>query len=288
VDSPKITILIVEDDLDIADMLNQYFHAQGYVVLTANWGEDGIRSCLANPPDLVVLDIRLPDIDGFEVARRLRTNHRTKDIPIIFLTEKRERMDRLKGLELHAEDYITKPFDIQELRLRIRNVLERSHRSSLINPITELPEGSWVDDELTASLQIPDSAFLFIQILNVESFREVYGFVAADDLLRAIARILQDALRDQGNLSDFLGHINPNDFIILTRKANLPAMQDALAYRLDHSFDFFYRDQDRLSPDFQSRRLSASYHEIKPAHNGTANAKTLKEAMEAAARQNKH
>jgi DNA-binding response OmpR family regulator len=128
VEQPKVTILIVEDDLDIADLLHQYLQAQGYNVLTANWGEDGLRACFANPPDLVILDIRLPDIDGFEVARRLRTNHRTKDTPIVFLTEKRERMDRLKGLELHAEDYITKPFDIQELRLRIRNVLDRSHR----------------------------------------------------------------------------------------------------------------------------------------------------------------
>ena len=103
-DATKATILIVEDDLDIADMLDQYFHAQGYHVLTANWGEDGIRACLASPPDLVVLDIRLPDIDGFEVARRLREVHRTKCIPIIFLTEKRGRTDRRKGVEVRSED----------------------------------------------------------------------------------------------------------------------------------------------------------------------------------------
>jgi DNA-binding response OmpR family regulator len=288
VDATKATILIVEDDLDIADMLDQYFHAQGYHVLTANWGEDGIRACLASPPDLVVLDIRLPDIDGFEVARRLREVHRTKDIPIIFLTEKRERMDRLKGLELRAEDYITKPFDIQELRLRIRNVLERSHRSSLINPITELPEGEWVDDQISASIQSSDAALLFIKILNVDLFREAYGFVAADDLLRAIARILQDALRDQGTASDFLGHISPNDFIIRTHKSKISIMKDSLSHRLDHSFDYFYRDQDRQSPDFQSHRLSALFCEIDPTQSGAINAQNLKEIMEAAARQAKH
>ncbi|MEJ5201144.1 MAG: response regulator, partial [Anaerolineales bacterium] len=113
----KATILIVEDDLDIADMLNAYFRIQGYEVLTVNWGEDDIRACQTNRPDIVILDIRLPDTDGFEVARRLREDRRTKDLPIIFLTEKRERMSRLKGLELKADDYITKPFDIQELRL---------------------------------------------------------------------------------------------------------------------------------------------------------------------------
>jgi DNA-binding response OmpR family regulator len=285
VDQPRTTILIVEDDLDIADLLKQYLQAQGYHVLTANWGEDGLRACSTNPPDLVILDIRLPDIDGFEVARRLRTNHRTKDTPIIFLTEKRERMDRLKGLELHAEDYITKPFDIQELRLRIRNVLERSHRSSLINAVTELPEGDWVDDCLTESIQTTDSALLFIKIRNVDFFRESYGFVAADDLLRAIGRILQDALRDQGNETDFLGHISPNDFVILTRINNLSVMKETLAHRLDQSFDFFYRDHDRQSPDFQTRRIKVSLYEIDPPHSGAADAQTLKKAMEAVARQ---
>ena len=127
-DERKSTILIVEDDLDIADMLNAYFRVQGYEVLTVNWGEDGMRSCLTGTPDLVILDIRLPDIDGFEVARRLRANRKTREIPIIFLTEKRERKDRLKGLELQADDYITKPFDIQELRLRVRNALQRSRQ----------------------------------------------------------------------------------------------------------------------------------------------------------------
>ena len=112
------TLLIIEDDLDIAGMLNDYFRVQGYDVITANWGEDGIRSCEQNQPDIIILDIRLPDIDGFEVARRLRDDRKTKEIPIIFLTEKRQREDRLTGLKLGADDYITKPFDVQELRLR--------------------------------------------------------------------------------------------------------------------------------------------------------------------------
>lgn len=106
----KSKILVVEDDLDVAEMLNAYFRVQGYEVFTVNWGEDGVRACQTVSPDLVVLDIRLPDIDGYEVARRLRTDRRTQDVPIIFLTEKRDRADRLHGLELGADDYITKPF----------------------------------------------------------------------------------------------------------------------------------------------------------------------------------
>ena len=108
-----------------------------------------MKACRTNHPDLVILDIRLPDIDGFEVARRLRNNQRTQDIPIIFLDRKtRARADRMQGLELGADDYITKPFDIQELRLRVRNSLRRTAPSSLTNPVTGLPEGSLVDERL--------------------------------------------------------------------------------------------------------------------------------------------
>ena len=93
----KPKILIVEDDLDVAEMLNAYFRVQGYEVFTVNWGEDGVRAGQTIFPDLIILDIRLPDIDGYEVARRLRGDRRTNEIPIIFLTEKRERIDRLQG-----------------------------------------------------------------------------------------------------------------------------------------------------------------------------------------------
>jgi len=181
----KPTLLIVEDDIDIADMLNAYFRVQGYDVMTVNWGEDGVRSCQASMPDLLILDIRLPDIDGFEVARRLRANRKTQEIPIIFLTERRERLDRLRGLELRAEDYITKPFDIQELRLKVRNTLMRARRGNLTNPVTGLPETAMVDERLKQCLKQTDWAVLVVSLLNLDVFREAYGFVASDDLVRS-------------------------------------------------------------------------------------------------------
>ena len=90
----KSKILIIEDDRDLAEMLNAYLRVQGYEVLISNWGEEGIRTAQTAKPNLLILDIRLPDIDGFEVARRLRADRKTSEIPIIFLTEKRERTDR--------------------------------------------------------------------------------------------------------------------------------------------------------------------------------------------------
>lgn len=196
-------ILVVEDDLDVAEMLNAYFRVQGYEVVTANLGEDAVHSCSSTLPDLVILDIRLPDIDGYEVAQRLRTSRRTKEIPIIFLTEKRNRADRLQGLELGADDYITKPFDVQELRLRVRNALQRSSQGTLTNPVTGLPEGPLVDERLEACLARDGWALLLVSLENLEGFRESYGFVASDDVLRAIHLMIRNAIRELGGAKRF-------------------------------------------------------------------------------------
>jgi DNA-binding response OmpR family regulator len=258
----QTTILIIEDDLDIADMLNAYFRIQGYDVLTVNWGEDGIRSCLAHNPALLILDIRLPDIDGFEVARRLRGNRKTKDIPIIFLTEKRERSDRLKGLELKADDYVTKPFDIQELRLRVRNALQRSRQGTLTNPVTELPEGSLVDEVLQAGVTRADGAAMVVTIKNFNHFREVYGFIASDDLLRALSFMINDAVRDLGSQDDSVGHLGMTDFLILTRHSHANALRERIHKRLEQSFDYFLSDQDRAQGTFRDKHLGVSIHEL--------------------------
>jgi len=262
VSDSKATLLIVEDDLDIADMLNAYFRVQGYDVFTVNWGEDGIRFCLSDIPDLVILDIRLPDVDGFEVARRLRNNRKTKDIPIIFLTEKRERNDRLKGLELQADDYITKPFDIQELRLRVRNTLQRSRQGSLTNPVTGLPEGSLVDEALMEFSNRPDAVAMLIGMKNINHFRELYGFVASDDLLRAISLMVRDAARDLGDAEDFVGHISASEFIILTSLKHASGLRERIQKRLEQSFDYFYSDQDREKETFCDKRLSVQINEL--------------------------
>ncbi len=201
----KEQILIVEDDIDLAEMLNAYFRVQGYEVLTAAWGEDALKMCQEILPDVVVLVIRLPDIDGYEVCRQLRARRRTENVPIIFLTEKRDRGDRLAGLELGAVDYITKPFDIQELRLRIRNALNRSRMENLTTPITGLPEGQLVDERLEGALKSHTWAVIVVSITGLEHFRETYGFVAGDDVIRAASLMVTNATREVGGEDDFVG-----------------------------------------------------------------------------------
>ena len=258
----KSKILIVEDDLDVAEMLNAYFRVQGYEVFTVNWGEDGVRAAQTVLPDLLILDIRLPDIDGYEVARRVRTDRRTNEIPIIFLTEKRERIDRLQGFEVGADDYITKPFDVQELRLRVRNALKRVSQGSLTNPVSGLPEGPLVEERLSEVIHKSGWALLHISINHLDSFREAYGFVASDDVLRAISLMIHNTMKETGSPEDFLGHMSPTNFAVVISPSNLTPFQERIRSRLEQSLDYFYPIKDREQATQRQDRLAIEISEI--------------------------
>lgn len=258
----KHKILIVEDDPDVAEMLNAYFRVQGYEVFTVNWGEDGVRAGQTSAPDLIILDIRLPDIDGYEVARRLRADRRTQEIPIIFLTEKRERIDRLLGFEVGADDYITKPFDVQELRLRVRNALKRVSQGSLTNPVSGLPEGPLVDERLSEVIHKSGWSLLHISISHLESFREAYGFVASDDVLRAISMMIQNTIKESDSTDDFLGHISPTDFVVIMTPGTMPTFQERIRSRLEQSLDYFYPIKDREQASKRHDRLSINVLDV--------------------------
>ncbi len=273
-------LLIIEDDLDVADMLMAYFQVQGYEVQTANWGEDGVRLCQMTHPDLVILDIRLPDIDGFEVAKRLRQSIHTARIPIIFLTEKRERADRLHGLELGADDYITKPFDLQELRLRVRNALRRAAMGPLTNPVTNLPEGPVVDERLQTTLDGDQPwALIGVALRHLDVFRDRYGFIAADDVLRAITLMLQNAVRDLGGENDFVGHLSATDFLIVTTPEHLPNLETRIRERLEQSIDYFYPLQDRTARNYGPHKLSARVTTLTSSQGPFSSIEDLKAAL---------
>ena len=122
--SQQPTILIVDDDPDICSMLEFYFENLEYEVHVARGGAAAMRIARESRPDVILLDIRLPDADGFTVARTLRADRYTQHIPIIFLTGRNDPSERVEALEIGADDFVAKPFDAQELRLRIERVLK--------------------------------------------------------------------------------------------------------------------------------------------------------------------
>ena len=275
----KSRILIVEDDPDVAEMLEAYFRVQGYEVASANWGEDAVSACLSAPPDLVILDIRLPDIDGYQVARRLRKNRRTENIPIIFLTEKRAREDRLQGLELGADDYITKPFDIQELRLRVRNSLQRMSQDAINNPVTGFPEGVLVDERLKECLEGDAWALLSITLKNLDTFRNAYGFVASDDVLRAVSLMIHNAICNIGGPTDFVGHLTTTQFVVLTDASVIVELGERVRTRVEQSFDYFYPLKDREKSESPEERLALKLGAILPEQGSFKNLTSLKEKI---------
>lgn len=224
-------------------MLNSYFEVQGYQVSTVNWGEDGLNACQEKVPDIVLLDIRLPDLDGYEIVKRLKNNRRTQSVPIIFLTEKRQREDRLRGLSMQVEDYITKPFDIQELRLRVRNVLMRYRRSSLTNAITALPEKQLLIETIEEYLQKDPFGLILIHLKNLDEYRDLNGFIAANEIQRNFTIILKDMFfTDKGQIP-YLAQWENSNFVLLTPADQTDAIEKEIYQQLIPKLEKIYPSQ---------------------------------------------
>jgi DNA-binding response OmpR family regulator len=241
----KARLLIVEDDYDISNMLRIYFTGQQYEVDIAPRGSDALDKTRTNLPHLIVLDIMLPDIDGFEVCRILRTNTRTSHVPIIFLTQKDERSDKLQGLELGADDYITKPFDIEELKLRVQRAIARAEQQSLTDPRSGLPSGRLIEDQLRRVIRKQGWAFMDIRINQFESFKDVYGFVAGDDVLRFTAMLMGEVVDELGTQDDFIGHAGGDNFIIITTEQAAGPIRQRLKARFAEEVLSHYSFMDR-------------------------------------------
>jgi PleD family two-component response regulator len=241
----KARLLVVEDDIDIGNMLKIYFSGMDFDVDVAVRGSDALEKTKHVLPHLIVLDIMLPDIDGYEVCRNLRTSMRTSHIPVIFLTQKDERSDKLQGLELGADDYITKPFDIEELKLRVQGAIRRSERESLTDPRSGLPAGRLIEEQLRRVIREKGWALLDARVNHFDSFKDVYGFVAGDDVLRFTAMLIGEVVDEIGTTSDFIGHAGGDNYIIITNEAKADAIKARLKERFDQEVLTHYNFIDR-------------------------------------------
>jgi DNA-binding response OmpR family regulator len=237
-------LLIVEDDPDVAELLLVYFGAYQYDVFHAELGRDGINLARAHFPHLILLDLMLPDIDGYDVCRNLRATSLTRYIPIIFLTQRDERANRVKGLELGADDYVTKPFNVDELRLRVQGSISRATRESLHEPRSGLPTGSLVAEEIATRTRTNDPHHkLIFRLDNFKAYSDVYGFMAADEVFGFAAQTIQRAIRAHGTPDDFVG-VRSDHFVVLTHATDpAPLIAQARA-EFQQSIQPFYHFQD--------------------------------------------
>jgi diguanylate cyclase (GGDEF)-like protein len=292
----KARLLIVEDDTDISNMLRIYFTGQNYEVDTALRGGDALDKTRSNLPHLIVLDIMLPDIDGFEVCRILRTNMRTSHVPIIFLTQKDERSDKLQGLELGADDYITKPFDIEELKLRVQRAITRAEQQSLTDPRSGLPSGRLIEEQLRRIIRQDSWSFMDIRIQHFDAFRDVYGFVAGDDVLRFAAMLLGEVIDEMGSSNDFIGHAGGDNFIVITNEAAAANAVKRMRERFDQEvlshYGFMDREQGYIitkGADGQEQRvplMNLSVGEVNPSKYDFADIREITELAAEARRKN--
>ena len=291
----KARLLVVEDDIDIANMLKIYFSGMEFDVDVANRGRDALEKTKHIIPHLIVLDIMLPDIDGYEVCRNLRTNTRTSHIPVIFLTQKDERSDKLQGLELGADDYITKPFDIEELKLRVQGAIRRSERESLTDPHSGLPAGRLIEEQLRRIIREQNWALLDVRVNNFESFKDVYGFVASDDVLRFAAMLITEVVDEMGTTSDFIGHAGGDNFIIISTSDAAPRIRQRLKERFAGEIQSHYNFIDRQQGFIQAPKSDGSAEKVSfmtfsvgvvsPAQNSFADIREITELAAEARRQ---
>lgn len=238
-------ILIVEDDFDISNMLRIFFTGQGYQVEVAGRGNDALDMCRKNLPDLVVLDIMLPDMDGYAVCTEMRTTTRTSHIPIIFLTQKDERSDRIAGLELGADDYITKPFDIEELKLRVGTAIRTHQRLNMTDPRTGLPSARLIEDQLRSIMRETNWTLMLIGVDHLAPFNDAYGFVAGDEVMRFTAMLLNEVIDELGTLNDFIGHASNETLILITMSDDVDSINEKLREEFAEQIMAHYNFMDR-------------------------------------------
>lgn len=258
----KARLLVVEDDHDISNMLKIYFSGLDYNVDVALRGNDALEKTRQMLPHLIILDIMLPDIDGYEVCRILRTSTRTSHIPVIFLTQKDERSDKLQGLELGADDYITKPFDIEELKLRVQGAIRRSERESLTDPRSGLPAGRLIEEQLRRIIREENWALIDLRIQHFAAFNDVYGFVAGDDVLRFTAMLLGEIVDEFGSPNDFIGHAGGDNFIIITTDEAAAEITKVLKKRFDEEVLTHYNFMDREQGFLQRANAEGEMEQI--------------------------
>lgn len=240
----KKRLLIIEDDVDVSEMLATYFETQGYEVFHAQEGVDGIAMGRAKLPNLILLDVMLPDMDGFDVCRELRSTTLTRFIPITFLTQRDGRADKVAGLELGADDYVTKPFDIEELRLRVQGSIKRATRDHLHEQRTGLPGGPMVESVLKQLRNMSGWHPLDICLNGLSAFREVYGFLTADEALNMAARVLSEIVTEMGTPNDFIGTPEEARFVLFTFAPNVETISNALSERFSERVKTLYNFAD--------------------------------------------
>lgn len=210
-------ILIVDDEPHIRRILGFLLDQRGYVTSQAADGVEALEVARRERPDLILLDLMMPRMDGFEVCAALRAEFTTSQIPVIMLTAKGEVTDKVRGLQGGANDYLTKPYDNKELIARVQNMLEWSRVQRQANPLTGLPGNQAIEKRLQTAVAAKEAfAFMYLDIDHFKAFNDTYGYQRGDEAIRFTADLLRRCAEDVGPTNAFIGHIGGDDFCMIS------------------------------------------------------------------------
>ena len=229
-------ILVVDDEPHIRQILKFTLEKAEYQVFCAADGGEALEKMVEIKPNLVLLDVMMPHMDGFEVCRKMRQDFVLSQIPVIMLTAKGDLNEKVRGLEGGANDYLVKPYSNDELLLRVRNVLEWNIRQKEANPLTGLPGNTAIERELISRInQKKPYAFLYIDIDNFKGFNDYYGYQKGDEIIGFLAAILTKTIEKLGSKEDFIGHVGGDDFVMIAS----PTRAEFMAKYLDRLASVF-------------------------------------------------
>lgn len=239
-------VLIVDDDLDICRYVEVNLALDGYEVAIANDGNDGFKKALELQPDLVLLDVMMPGVDGTELCRRLRSDPRTLSTPIIFLTAKSQSTDKIMGLSAGADDYIAKPFDPPELAARVRSALRRTRAMRDVSPLTGLPGNTSITAELDR--RVADKATPFAvcwcDLDDFKPFNDHYGFLRGDEAIKLTASVLTRSLEAHPWSHNMAGHIGGDDFVLICDPVQVESLCRTTVDAFDEQVLDLYNPED--------------------------------------------
>lgn len=213
----KARILVADDEPHIRRILQFLLEQEGFEVLMAENGEEAWKQVAVAQPDLVLLDVMMPGMDGYAVLSVIREGFETRNLPVIMLTAKGEEQDKVRGLKGGANDYVVKPFNHDELLLRVTNLLEATRSEREANPLTGLPGNRAIEREIQARILAGQpSGYMYIDIDRFKSFNDHYGYSRGDRAISYVAGVLVGCSRKFGSENDFIGHVGGDDFVVIT------------------------------------------------------------------------
>jgi len=241
-----IKILIADDDPDIRDVFKLTLSEEDCEIIEAEDGDEALKIIATKPLNLVLLDYKMPKVDGREVLRRIKKDILLSHIPIIMVTGKGDLDDKIGGIEAGADDYVVKPFEPKELLARIHMILRRTERDLEANPLTRLPGNVSILNELSRRLESKAIfAVCYVDLDKFKSYNDTYGFEHGDEVIKETARILIRTVLEYGNSDDFIGHIGGDDFVIVTSYEKSDDICNKIIDDFEKIAPAFYNQEDK-------------------------------------------